>query len=211
MAESMDKLDQFIKEKQEDSKGNQQSSSVNDKLMGTSQSGESPDGSTGQSGESPDGSTGQSGESPDGSTSQESPNGQINQNTESGEAPNTRLGKTLGDGINKWAKNNITSDTAIGASLALYSIVRVLIKAPVESYESLILTLYNSKQRKEVIPNWIGLTVVVLVLLVLKRMALGEDITVWVVGLLVSTGVILVLFGNIKPIKVKAKGKRNRL
>lgn len=115
----------------------------------------------------------------------------------------SKTGQTLGDSINKWAKETITEDTAIGAGLALYSIVRVLIKAPVESYESLILTLYNTKQRKEVIPNWIGLTLTVLLLLVLKRLILGEDITIWTIAVLISTTVIVLMFGNIKPIKMK--------
>lgn len=124
-------------------------------------------------------------------------------NTETQGSENSNGRQRLGDSLNKWAKDTITEDTAIGAGLALYNIVRVLIKAPVESYESLILTLYNTKQRKEVIPNWIGLTIAVLVLLVLKRVTLGEDITVWVIALLVSTAVILLMFGNIKPIKIK--------
>ena len=115
----------------------------------------------------------------------------------------SKTGQTLGDSINKWAKETITEDTAIGAGLALYSIVRVLIKAPVESYESLILTLYNTKQRREVIPNWIGLTLAVLLLLVLKRLVLGEDITIWTIAVLISTTVIVLMFGNIKPIKMK--------
>lgn len=130
-----------------------------------------------------------------------------------GEAPkeNTNSSFDASKAIADWAKKNITSDTAIGASLALYSIVEIIIKSPVKAYESLILSMYNLKQREKVIPTWIGLNAVVVALLVLRVLTLGDAISTWVVSILICNIVVFVLFGSNKPITFKKEKNKNEV